>query len=570
MEHWHYVETTSSGQPLLREGEKDIFIDQSVGLYHGKSKILQRQRGRVFLTSQRIIYIDDAKPTQNSLGLELDDLAYVDYSSGFLTRSPRLILFFKDSSSKDELDKSADTASTDIVSTWVCPICMVSNETQGEFTKDTLPAPICINCGVPADYELTKSSINSSNTADPNASSGSRSGVNSENICPACTFANHPQIGNCEICGHRLPNASKVRSKLSRLKTFHDSRIHIELEKNSLVRSKSSHSPSSSSLSTASSTEFVQLSFRKSDGVLFSQATERALENILTEKNKHIFNQNVVSVNGVDMRKEANPHEYNNGMPFIETKLSRIGIASLEKSRENQLLNNDILFNNALTDLNKLMSLATSIERLYKNSNITMKNKAIDFQDESISSGTKTRRPLLILDREKFLNKELFLDEIAREIYEFTLSEFKDLNNDNSNTNYMIITLVDLYAMYNKSMRIGTGLISPMEMREACERFENLGLNELRLVKVNKRILCLTSEKFDIVKEKLVDLIGDNPGSDLLKLTQILSSSNSESNWTLGILMEVLQNCVNEGDLLIDKQLSGIYYYKNSYWPSHI
>ncbi|QHS75114.1 ESCRT-II subunit protein VPS36 [Saccharomyces paradoxus] len=570
MEHWHYVETTSSGQPLLREGEKDIFIDQSVGLYHGKSKILQRQRGRVFLTSQRIIYIDDAKPTQNSLGLELDDLAYVDYSSGFLTRSPRLILFFKDSSSKDELDKNADTASADIVSTWVCPICMVSNETLGEFTKDTLPAPICINCGVPADYELTKSSINSSNTTDPNTSSGSRSGVNSENICPACTFANHPEIGNCEICGHRLPNASKVRSKLSKLKTFHDSRIHIELEKNSLVRSKSSHSPSSSSLSTASSTEFVQLSFRKSDGVLFSQATERALESILTEKNKHIFNQNVVSVNGVDTRKEPNPHEYNNGMPFIETKLSRIGIASLEKSRENQLLNNDILFNNALTDLNKLMSLATSIERLYKNSNITMKNKTTNFQDESTSSETKTRRPLLILDREKFLNKELFLDEIAREIYEFTLSEFKDLNNDNSNTNYMIITLVDLYAMYNKSMRIGTGLISPMEMREACERFEDLGLNELRLVKVNKRILCLTSEKFDVVKEKLVDLIGDNPGSDLLKLTQILSSNNSESNWTLGILMEVLQNCVNEGDLLIDKQLSGIYYYKNSYWPSHI
>lgn len=213
------------------------------------------------------------------------------------------------------------------------------------------------------------------------------------------------------------------------------------------------------------------------------------------------------------------------------------------------------------------MSLATSIERLYKNSNITMKTKTLNLQDESTVNEPKTRRPLLILDREKFLNKELFLDEIAREIYEFTLSEFKDLNSD---TNYMIITLVDLYAMYNKSMRIGTGLISPMEMREACERFEHLGLNELKLVKVNKRILCVTSEKFDVVKEKLVDLIGDNPGSDLLRLTQILSSNNSKSNWTLGILMEVLQNCVDEGDLLIDKQLSGIYYYKNSYWPSHI
>ncbi|CAI4047095.1 ESCRT-II subunit protein VPS36 SKDI_12G4410 [Saccharomyces kudriavzevii IFO 1802] len=570
MEYWHYVETTSSGQPLLRENEKDIFIDQSVGLYHGKSKILQRQRGRVFLTSQRIIYIDDAKPTQNSLGLELDDLAQVDYSSGFLTRSPRLILFFKNFSSRDALEKVANAANSNVVSTWVCPICMVSNETQGEFTADTLPAPICINCGVTADYELTKSSINSSNTAEQKSKFDGKPASSSENVCPACTFVNHPQIGNCEICGHRLPNASKVRSKLSRLKNLHDSRIHIELEKHSLGKNKSSNSGSSSLSLTTTPTAFAQLSFRKSDGVLFSQATERALENILNKKNRHIFNQNVVSVNGVDMTKEANGHDYDSSIPFIETSLNRIGIASLEKSRENQLLNNDILFNNALTDLNKLMSLATSIERLYKNSNMTMKKTITNFQDELIVNESKTKRPLLILDREKFLNKELFLDEIAREIYEFTLSEFKDLNNDDNITNYMIITLVDLYAMYNKSMRIGTGLISPMEMREACERFEHLGLNELRLVKVNKRILCLTSEKFDVVKDKLVDLIGENPGSDLLGLTQILSSNNSQSNWTLGILMEVLQNCVDEGDLLIDKQLSGIYYYKNSCWPSHI
>lgn len=566
------METTSSGQPLLRENETDIFIDQSVGLYHGKSKILQRQRGRVFLTSQRVIYIDDSKPTQNSLGLELDDLAHVDYSSGFLTRSPRLILFFKDSSSKDALEKRADAMCSNVVSTWVCPICMVSNETRGEFAKDTLPLPICVNCGVPADYELTRSSINSSNTT--NTTSSDQSGSDSDkNVCSACTFVNHPQIGNCEICGHRLPNASKVRSKLNKLRSFHDSRIHIELEKHSLSKSKSSHSASSaapsSSSSTATPTEFVQLSFRKSDGVLFSQATEKALEGILHEKNKHIFNQNVVSVNGIDVTETANGHDCDNDVLFVETKLSRIGIASLEKSRENQLLNNDILFNNALTDLNKLMSLATSIERLYKNSNIAMKKTTTNFQDESTINEPKAKRPLLILDRDKFLNKELFLDEIAREIYEFTLSEFKDSNNDNNNTNYMIVTLVDLYAMYNKSMRIGTGLISPMEMKEACERFEHLGLNELRLVKVNKRILCLTSEKFDVVKEKLVDLINENPGSDLLKLTQILSSNNSQSNWTLGILMEVLQSCVDEGDLLIDKQLSGIYYYKNSYWPPH-
>lgn len=49
MEYWHYVETTESGQPLLRESEKDILIDHNVGLYQGKERIRNRQNGRIFL-----------------------------------------------------------------------------------------------------------------------------------------------------------------------------------------------------------------------------------------------------------------------------------------------------------------------------------------------------------------------------------------------------------------------------------------------------------------------------------------------------------------------------------------
>ncbi|EDO18696.1 hypothetical protein Kpol_1055p53 [Vanderwaltozyma polyspora DSM 70294] len=537
MECWHYVETTSSGQPLLRENEKDILIDHKIGLYYGKSRILNRQSGRIFLTSQRLIYVDDLDPTKYSICLELNDIESVEYSSNFLKRSARMILFLKDLETAAlqnkllgiELNKQIGT------STWVCPICMFTNEVQGEFTKDLNPLPVCENCGIPADYEMTKSSINYSNNSKNNNESkiqdSKKSRLKGGNTCPACTFINHPQMNNCEICGFRLPN-TKIRSKYnSNAKTFKDSRFNIELENGTLPNKEASN--------------FVQFSFRKSDGLLFSQATKKAVDDLRKEKTKHIFNADLVSVNG----ELVNTQESKN-LPFLETKPNKVGITSLENSREVQLLNNDILFNNALTDLNKLMSLASEIEKLYKT---YRKNGDEETKQKSV----------LMIDRDKFYNKSLFLDEIAREIYEFAIFEFKQKDESQK---LILVTLVDLYAMYNKSMRIGIGYISPKEMKEACERFEDLGLHELKLTRINGRVLCLSSsDSFENIKEMILKIIESCNGCDLLQLTKILNESSSNC-WTIGVITEIIQNSINTGDILIDEQLSGINYYKNTIW----
>lgn len=526
MDCWHFVEVTASGQPILRENEKDILIDQMVGLYHNKSKILNRQNGRIFLTSQRIIYVDDLLPTKNSLCLELDDIESLQYSSKFLKRSARLILFIKSSETR-AID---DGTNENVTSLWTCPICMVTNETPGKFQENTDPRPICVNCGVPADYEMTKDSINISAEQKPEVTKDVERDMNA---CPSCTFLNHPQISNCEICGARLPNSSSRRrgSKLSHV--FKDSRIHLELEH-----------PNSDP-----STNFVQVSFRKSDGMLFGQATEKAVEDLRKAETIQLYNKNLVSVNGVPVSDE----NHAKAMPFLETKLSKIGIASLENSRETQLLKNDILFSSALTDLNKLMSLVNDIETLYTG------HKA-----KLMGEDKWAQKPLLIIDREKFCNKSLFLDEIAREIYEFAISEFKG---NKEHLGYAMVTLVDLYAMYNKSMRIGTGLISPEEMRQACERFEQLHLQDLKLIRINGRVLCLASkDSFTFLKDKILELTGMQKGCDLLRLTQLLNQDTS-SPWTIGILTEVLQDSVEKGELVIDEQVSGIFYHKNVYWP---
>ena len=127
LKQWHYVETTSSGQPVLRENEKDIYVEHPLACYQGKSKILGKQRGRVYLTSQRIIYIDDEAPALQSVALELDDVASVEYSSKFLRKSARLILFLKDAL-ENEGSKTRHSENRSVKKyRWTCPICEALN-----------------------------------------------------------------------------------------------------------------------------------------------------------------------------------------------------------------------------------------------------------------------------------------------------------------------------------------------------------------------------------------------------------------------------------------------------------
>lgn len=519
MEYWHYVETTESGQPLLRESEKDILIDHNVGLYQGKERIRNRQNGRIFLTSQRIIYVDSKEPTKYSLGIELDDIDHLDYSSSFLRRSARLIIFMDVHSASSGLHNINNKLTEEVhTTTWVCPICMVTNETEGEFKANTQPPPVCVNCGVPADYELTKNSITiQGNSTDSNSHADKKENKNS---CSACTFINHPQVRNCEICGTRLNN-TKIRNRLALSRRKQDSRLTIELDSISSVKS-----------SRSAEECFIQVSFRKSDGILFSDAVEKTITDL---KASTKFNRNTI--------EKTDKSEENGELNLLETKLSKIGITSLEHSRENQILNNDIIFTSALTDLDKLISLADSIERLYR-------KESIDNQS--------VKKPNLILDRDTFYNKEQFLSEVSREIYDFVKNGFKN--------NYVMITLVDLYALYNKSMRIGTGLISPAEMREACEKFGSFGLSDLYLKKINGCVLCVcTDDAFDYIRQKIIDIIDRSPGADLLTLTQKFNDEPN-NNWGIGVIQEVLKSCIDEGQLLIDKQISGIYYYCNNAW----
>ncbi|BAP72039.1 vacuolar protein-sorting-associated protein 36 [Kluyveromyces marxianus] len=521
--YWHPVEIAGSGQPLLRENERDIYVEQCVGLYHGKSKILNKQKGRLYLTSQRIIYVDELDAKKESVCIENYDIENIEYSSKFLKRSAKIILFFKDTPYSEDLGNEGGTQQLSTsVTEWLCPICTSKNTYNGtlDSTQSTLPA--CQTCGVPADKDMAKDSIT------VKAEEISKGSGKLENTCPVCTFINHPQLRSCEMCGARLKQLDRITAKntYNSKDNKYGNGVRIVLEEKSSA--------------TEAQKQFGQLSFRKTDGTVFYEALAKQLQIIARNESQHLFNQNVVAINGVPKDPVIDPD-----LVLLNNDMSLIGITALEKNKEHQLLKNNIVMSNALSDLNNLMALAEEIEKMYQEGSNEKKNNS----------------PILFVDREKYLNKEVFLEEIAREIYGFVESE---LRGDNG----IIVTLVDLYALYNKSVRIGTGLISPDEMRQACEKFKSLGLNDLNLIKINGRVLCLAfQDSFDHIRTKISQIAAMKPGVDILQITTELNEYEKNS-WSMGVISEVLQYCVTEGDLVIDEQISGTNYYFNTYWKT--
>ena len=56
---WNAVSVNRSNRPILEDGEHIVYVKDKVGVYQGQQKILNRQIGRLDLTNDRIIYVDE-------------------------------------------------------------------------------------------------------------------------------------------------------------------------------------------------------------------------------------------------------------------------------------------------------------------------------------------------------------------------------------------------------------------------------------------------------------------------------------------------------------------------------
>ncbi|KAG0178396.1 hypothetical protein DFQ28_004379 [Apophysomyces sp. BC1034] len=183
MRSFQPTQLSSSKRPELLPNESLLIQQGNVGLYEGKQKLDQYQDGVCYLTSHRLIYVDNTNPTDFSTELSLKVIKDISCYGGFLRSSPKIIL---------RLDNSLpinNKTSTPFTGTWACPICFFSN--QASLTK-------CQLCGVP-------------NTDAPVISNPVTRGESvNESTCGVCTFINHPSMIQCEICGADLSKGAPV------------------------------------------------------------------------------------------------------------------------------------------------------------------------------------------------------------------------------------------------------------------------------------------------------------------------------------------------------------------------
>lgn len=167
---WQPVAVNKSERPVLGDDEHTLYVKNAIGVYQGKLKILGHQNGRLYLTEQRIIFIEDAG---HAIGLPLALVLRAEVVEKFLRSSPKVKLFLKEEA---EPEKEAFV--------WTCMICLYSN--SGD------PSQPCVNCGVRGPGKAT--------SAEPHTAANG--------ACPKCTFKNHPLMRFCEMCGSELRKPS--------------------------------------------------------------------------------------------------------------------------------------------------------------------------------------------------------------------------------------------------------------------------------------------------------------------------------------------------------------------------
>lgn len=531
--YWHSVELSSGSRPILREKEVDVLVENSIGLYQGKSKILNRQNGRIYLTSQRLIYIDNERPKDYSLSIEHADIDKLDYTQKFLKSSPKITIFFKKlhKSSRQKSDKHQHNP-TIRTTTWICPICSYSNNVQTNINpNNTEFLPVCETCGIKSTPDIIRASLNTLKSS-PEQIIKTKVLAPKQISCPTCTFLNHPSLRNCELCGSVLPTNELNNNSQDESQLF-DDRIKIETESYDGL----SESP----------IPFMKLSFHKGGDKFFLNRLNETLEKFKWET---VLNSGNVNRDAKKMEVQSSQTQ-----PLKHTDSISFGIHSLARQEDLKTMKNEQIINSSLDDLQALLNKANEILELtesFKKLNTNNKNEVIP----SINQVTKN----LLYDPNNESQKSLYLQEIARQLSDFLIND-GILEEEGG-----IITLIDLYALYNRG-RVGINLISPDELYKACEFFPLLKL-PLIFRKVNN-ILVVQDQKFGENTKVINDIkifitnFGDEDefhykSSNILKISDAF-------NWSLTITEEILKIGLTLGELVIDQQISGKFYYINEF-----
>ncbi|CAK7893843.1 hypothetical protein CAAN1_02S03114 [[Candida] anglica] len=564
MEVWKPVLLNRSGRPILDEGEHNVYVRDDIGLYQGRSKLLDRQNGRIYLTNKRIIYVDNAIH-ENSLAVNILDVDRLEASDRFLRSSPKIKAFLKDQSSfLSSSDNVAATKSSNIAevpnsnptpAAWICMICTFNNVST---------AKVCASCGIkrrelsPLSQQSTGNNTPLATTPTPPLSAPIPD-ANDTLTCPNCTFHNHPTMRFCEICGSDLK---------ANLDSSSQSTIPYSASQNASRKSL----PVSIKLedSKDANVKYIKFSFHKGGETKFKELLQEQVDHIKWEslaqsgkinKNGRKIIQRV-QVDGVEFT--PNEDDDNNTEDRRPKEHRQLGIHGLEQIGEQRRKLNELVLSTSLEDLEQLMYKAQDLIKLSESFSKLLKPVKV----------SSTLIPPLHIKK----TSQLYHRELSRHISEY-LANFA-LTKSTS-----MVTTQDLFAHYNRflssSQGFGTDLILSADLLTAIDLFQELNLPFKRKRYEQSGIVVITprstNDYASLISQYLIEQelsfqavqgIDDELGwtrEDAIYRGKTVGEIAEHFEWSYGIALEELQVCLDKATVVIDENIGGTFYFINKF-----
>ncbi|KAI8801490.1 EAP30/Vps36 family-domain-containing protein [Cladochytrium replicatum] len=454
--------------PVPLEDEIIHFTQNDVGIYKGAERLNDYDNGTAYITSHRIIWIDAIDPKSKSWVIELARVELFTSTAGYLKRSAKLELKIR-------------------------PEIPINDSPKVEQT----------------DLSRTKNVSN--------------------NVCAVCTFINHPDLLECEMCGSSLAEDVKV--------------VHPA------ETSATSPAPGSSSASYLSyvtsaiglgatkeiGDNVYKLSFRRGGCDTFTKSLKMALDAKLWKVKK---------------KNQGGPSAPSGtSTPTISSGLG--GIATIMQSVQQSKQAMDVNLTEAFRDLDALMTKASEMVKLAESISAKLAGAGSGASGASSSEMRAFQGYLVELGISNPVTKQsagdLFSQELARQLSEF-------LDKALSRTGGMM-GLTDLYCLFNRAR--GVELISPEDLHRSCSMFDQLGL-PFRLREFESGLLVVHSIRFsdEASAQKVRDFVVKNA-----KVTAFEFARAEDIPVVLA--SEYLLIAEKRGLVCRDESLEGLVFYDN-------
>ncbi|KAK8106372.1 Vps36-domain-containing protein [Apiospora kogelbergensis] len=588
-----HIDLTTALRPSYLDGEALTFVQDNVGLYEGKYKLPNQQKGQVYLTTHRICYVDSQEPRKHSVALDLKDIERYEFYAGFLKSSAKFIITPPDSSARNSPAAPVQATSA----TWVCTICSFPNPVPSNFDPTTAnvhtPLPPCLACGIkPALTHVLKASINNATSRQAPPGAGSRpqsvfnptprdtrligdgsggsspsgagfspaastpnldSGGGSGFQCPRCTFENHPSLLSCEICGAPLIS--------------HD--VSSSIAPAALRTDSPGPVLTTGSVTGRETPESVKISFRAGG------------EKIFYERLKVCMIQRKWLLQEAPPIPRANRAAEGNNGTLSRTgsgagRNKSAGIAGLEQMGLDRRKNNELMIGTSFEDLEALMASAKEIVALAESFSRQVNGGSDNATSEANALLAESASQLGLITTKDIVgggsgsaSESLYLSELSRNLAEFLTDDSRGVLKKAGG----IMSLVDLWAMFNRA-RGGVELVSPNDFEKAAQLWEKLKL-PVRLRTFKSGVMVAQSrDRTDEATVKallswLRDLHDIPPDTDVSWDWQEFGRGVTAQDvaerfgWSIAVAEEELEMAEERGVLCREEGIEGIKFWEN-------